>query len=116
MIQILMLNRKAPRKPKIGDLCNGCGLCCAAETCPIGRMVFWRAQGPCPALTWDASAKRYWCGLVRDPSAHLTLLPKSWAKALSPVFARWIAADLACDSAVEVLDAPAKGPTVRPAQ
>jgi hypothetical protein len=116
MTQILMINRNAPRKPKLGDPCNGCGLCCAAETCPVGRIVFRQIQGPCPALIWDPTAKRYWCGLVRAPSAYLIWLPKAWAERLAPVFARWIAADEACDSSVEVLSDFPKDTVARPAQ
>jgi hypothetical protein len=106
-IQAIELHRDAPPKPKLGHPCNGCGLCCAAETCPVGRVIFLRKAGPCPALVWDQSSSRYWCGMVSAPDRYLTWLPKSWAKSASPLFARWISADMACDSNAELIDDPA---------
>jgi hypothetical protein len=73
--QIIHLHHAAPRKPEAGAPCNGCGVCCALETCPPARLRFLRARGPCPALEWSAKENRYHCGLlVRRPlpsvSAH----------------------------------------------
>ena len=47
-------------KPLYGQPCNGCGVCCKDQRCPLGARVF----GPgadCPALT-EAG-----CGLVLEP-------------------------------------------------
>jgi hypothetical protein len=53
----------APTKPREGEACNGCGACCAAEVCLIGRKVFGEdVPAPCPGLTFEAG--RYWCDLV----------------------------------------------------
>lgn len=43
---------RGPEKPKYGDACNGCGACCAAEVCWIGKAVLQNehADGPCPLL------------------------------------------------------------------
>lgn len=58
-------------KPKFGDKCNGCGLCCASELCDLAEMAFPGASAPCPALEWEDG--RAWCGMVRHPSRHLSL-------------------------------------------
>lgn len=36
-------------KPKEGDPCNGCGVCCLSEQCPVSVEVFGN-QELCPAL------------------------------------------------------------------
>lgn len=52
-----------PNKPAYGKPCNGCGMCCATEICPAGRMIFPAdTPTPCPALRWDGEKTR--CGLV----------------------------------------------------
>lgn len=52
-------------KPQYGTPCNGCGLCCQNEICPLGEIVFPRAQAPCPALVIDG--ERYVCDLIANP-------------------------------------------------
>ncbi len=87
------LHREAPAKPAEGQPCNGCGVCCALETCPLGRLRFLRRRGPCPALSWSAAAGRYHCGLL------LAHAPDSLRGRLC---ARWIAAGSGCDCSAEV--------------
>jgi hypothetical protein len=82
----------APLKPAFGAQCNGCGLCCAVETCPLGMILFRRRHGPCPALEWREG--RYVCGVLAEPKRFIPLLPRSWAVRL---VARWIAAGKGCD-------------------
>jgi hypothetical protein len=94
----------APDKPRIGLACNGCGICCLAETCPLGRVVFLQRSGPCPALIWEGEAKRYWCGMILKPEAYISILPGAITRKLSPLFARWVAADIACDSDATIED------------
>ena len=62
-----------PRKPAHGDACNGCGLCCIAEPCPIAAEMGAVIDRPCPYVEWEAG--RFWCGLVRHPSKHLLGTP-----------------------------------------
>jgi hypothetical protein len=100
--QFVCLHREAPPKPRPGAPCNGCGICCAAETCALGRLVFRRVGGPCPALAWTPEAGRYVCGLVTGPADHLRWLPQGWRPGLTHLFARWIAAGTGCDSDAEV--------------
>jgi hypothetical protein len=89
----LELHREAPAKPAEGQPCNGCGVCCALETCPLGRLRFLQIRGPCPALHWSATAGRYHCGLL------LAAGPDSLFGRLCT---RWISAGSGCDCNAEV--------------
>jgi len=50
------------RKPRHGDPCNRCGLCCYASLCDVARVIHGNRAGPCPELQWDADGSR--CGLI----------------------------------------------------
>jgi hypothetical protein len=95
--QIIHLHAKAPAKPAEGAPCNGCGVCCALETCPAARLRFLQKKGPCPALSWSEAAGRYHCGLLMEPRAYLGWLPASLEPLSRRLFARWIAAGEGCD-------------------
>lgn len=57
---------KLQEKPKHGQPCNHCGLCCMAVLCDLGKRVFGAStNGPCPALQTEAGKSR--CGLVAEP-------------------------------------------------
>ena len=45
--QVIRLHPAAPAKPPETAPCNGCGVCCAAEPCPIGVLVSGRRTGAC---------------------------------------------------------------------
>jgi hypothetical protein len=92
----------APAKPLEGQPCNGCGVCCALETCPAARLRFWQQAGPCPALRWSDQAARYYCGLLLEPGRYLSFLPQGWAPSASALIARWIAADQGCDCSADI--------------
>ncbi len=55
-------------KPSYGLPCNGCGLCCQNEICPLGQFAFPSWQAPCPALERDGD--RFVCGLVNRPEVY----------------------------------------------
>ena len=96
------LHRLAPTKPKTGQPCNGCGVCCAVEPCPVAMLFLLQRRGRCHALQWQAADGRYACGMVVAPGDYLRWLPirmKPWA---SRWFARRIAAGLGCDSDIEI--------------
>lgn len=99
--QTIYLHREAPPKPPTGEACNGCGLCCAAEPCPLGIVVSRRRQGACAALQWQAQPPRYVCGLLADPRRHLPAALAFAAPALRAVAARGISAGSGCDAELE---------------
>jgi hypothetical protein len=89
MQRTIRIEPAAPRKPAPGAACNGCGVCCQAEPCPVGMIVSRRASGACRALRWDG--QRYRCGVLADA--------RGWR---ATWLARWIAAGRGCDSSAEV--------------
>lgn len=56
-----------PVQPDYMTKCNGCGLCCIAEQCPISIAIFKEAQ-VCPAL--ESDGKTFFCGLMVDPKKY----------------------------------------------
>lgn len=98
--QVVRLHVLAPPKPAPGSPCNGCGVCCAAEPCPIGRLRFLKARGACPALAWRD--QRYRCDLVERPTVHLPWLPTAWAGRAGAWIGGRIAAGKGCDSDAQV--------------
>jgi hypothetical protein len=104
--RIIHLQRSAPAKPDEGQPCNGCGICCALETCPAARIRFRQVEGPCPALEWSDAERRYHCGLLLQPTHYLSWLPRFFAPLASRLFTRWIAAGQGCDCNAEVFDQP----------
>jgi hypothetical protein len=92
----------APDKPALGAPCNGCGVCCLAEPCPVGVLVTRRREGRCAALEWVAAEAQYRCGLLVAPETHVPRGARSLVRALAP---RWIAAGRGCDSDAEIGDA-----------
>lgn len=98
----------APAKVPIGAACNGCGVCCLVEPCPLGMLLSRRRSGACLALRWQQD--RYRCGVLVDTRGVLSqALPRrGWwlepvlAGLLRRVGARWIAAGTGCDSNLQV--------------
>ena len=96
----IAVHAASPAKPALGEACNGCGVCCAMVTCPLGRLLFLRRRGPCPALRWQAS--RYVCGLVVAPGDYLPWLPQPVRAAAARLATRSIAAGRGCDCDAEL--------------
>ncbi len=94
----VLLRVDAPPKPPTGAACNGCGLCCAAQPCPLGMLLSRRRHGRCAALQWQAADSRYVCGVLVRPERWLPLLPAAWARRLAW---RWIAAAQGCDAELQ---------------
>jgi hypothetical protein len=94
----VLLHRQAPPKPPAGEACNGCGVCCAAEPCPLGAWLSRRRSGPCAALSWDDTEARYRCAALLQPARWLPLLPTGWARRLAR---RWVAAGQGCDCSLQ---------------
>ena len=100
--RLIWLHVEAPAKPVLGQACNGCGVCCAAEPCPVARVFLWQWRGACRALIWVETDQQYRCGMLLQPSRYLRFLPASWRTGFSRLVARWIAAGTACDSDADV--------------
>jgi hypothetical protein len=99
---VVKLHQLAPTKPAWGEACNGCGVCCAIETCPVARLRFLKKTGPCPALMWFSPINRYQCGLLVKPKYFLTALPDFLIPTIQRWMGRWIAAGKGCDCAAEI--------------
>ena len=100
---IIHLHRQAPAKPEVGAACNGCGVCCAWQPCPLGMLISGRRFGACDALRWDDSLQRYHCAMVSDPLAVWPRLPAGLGRPLQALARRWIAAGAGCDCDADVL-------------
>jgi len=96
--RVILLQAEAPPKPALGAPCNGCGVCCAIEPCPLGMWLSRRRRGACDALQWDAGQRRYECGVVAQPGRWLPALPATLARRLA---LRWISAARGCDCSDE---------------
>lgn len=106
----------APTKPAFGAPCNGCGVCCLAQPCPIGMVLSRRRHGACTVLQWDSEQAVYRCGAITQPLPVLLEAIPRWmrgaAPSLAPLLAaiarRSIAVDAGCDSTLEIVhvDAP----------
>ena len=96
----IYLHLEAPAKPALGAPCNGCGVCCLSEPCPMGVVVSRRFSGACAAVRWDAATSRYHCGVLADAKWPLW----RW------LVRRWIAAGVGCDAALEVTSEPPQQP------
>ena len=98
----LWLRADAPAKPAVGEACNGCGVCCSLEPCPVGMLLSRRRHGSCAALRWDAGAGRYLCGLISAPDEVLTRWPRALRPWIQRQARRWIASGSGCDADWEV--------------
>ncbi|PQA76235.1 hypothetical protein C5F53_17595 [Rhodoferax sp. TS-BS-61-7] len=105
-MQTIFIHPAAPPKPPEGAPCNGCGVCCLAQPCPVGMLLSRRRRGACQALRWDAVQARYRCGAITEPRAVVLAALPHGLRWLAPVPAallgrlarRWVAAGQGCDS------------------
>lgn len=88
---------EAPAKPAWGAPCNGCGLCCLAEPCPMGMLISRRRKGACAALRWDDAARLYRCGVLQEVS-HSSAWRRGLGRLRLALARRWIAAGVGCDA------------------
>jgi len=101
---IIEIHPLAPAQPRTGEPCNGCGVCCLAEPCPMGAVLTLRTQGPCQWLTWHAASRRYLCGAISDARSTLPWGLKWLAPRLSLLARRWIASGIGCDTKSTFID------------
>jgi hypothetical protein len=103
--RIIPIHAAAPSKPAWGEPCNGCGVCCLSEPCPVGIVLSRRRQGACVAVGWNEETARYECGMVTSPERWWPL-PWRWTRrAMTLISLRWIAAGRGCDCDIELQDA-----------
>jgi hypothetical protein len=103
---------QAPAKPVLGAPCNGCGVCCLLEPCPLGVLLSGYRQGRCRALRWQMEAGVYRCGAMTAPRELLgerlpqVLRPATplLTRALGAMAGRWVAAGAGCDCDAELVD------------
>lgn len=102
---VILIHSDAPPKPQAGQPCNGCGVCCISEPCPVGVLASRRRHGRCDALKWSDAEARYRCGLADGSALDL---PAPWAAArplLARLARRFIAAGVGCDCELRVGEA-----------
>ncbi len=115
--QVIHIHVQAPAKPTEGAPCNGCGVCCLTQPCPLGMVLSGTRTGACTALRWQDGTSRYICGALAEPDAVVqSHLPKGLDWLVQPLAAvlprlahRWIAAGIGCDSSLQPL-APEPAP------
>lgn len=98
--QVIRIHPAAPAQPALGAPCNGCGVCCLAEPCPLGMVISRKRSGACDALRWDEGLLVYRCGAITDTAR---VLGPRWAWAaplLRRLAQRWIAAGVGCDASL----------------
>ena len=100
--QVIHIHPEAPSKPALGAPCNGCGVCCLAEPCPLGQVISRKRMGACDALRWDARQRLYRCGALSDTEGVLGPRWRWAAPLLRRLAARWIAAGVGCDASLQV--------------
>jgi hypothetical protein len=93
-------------KPKIGEPCNGCGLCCQLQVCRNGAYAMQLVNtlgetvaGPCKALVSRADGS-FGCGIVMYPNKYIKG-SKYPAKVLQKHFSVLIGAGSGCDELLE---------------
>ena len=100
---VIYLHAEAPAKPAAGAACNGCGLCCAWQPCPLGVLVSGRLHGRCAALRWDEGGALYRCAMVQAPGTAWPASPRWLRPVLARLARRWIAAGVGCDCSAEAV-------------
>ncbi|MDO8252492.1 MAG: hypothetical protein Q7T78_22615 [Rhodoferax sp.] len=106
---VILIHPNSAHKPAPGAPCNGCGVCCLLEPCPLGVLLSGRRHGACVAVRWRSDVHQYRCGALSEPADVLQhILPRSlkrltpWlAPGLARLATRWIAVGQGCDSTVE---------------
>ena len=99
--QIIHIHAAAPRQPALGAPCNGCGVCCLAEPCPMGQVISRKRHGACHALRWDDNLMVYRCGAITDAAGVLGRRWRWAAPVLRRLASRWIAAGVGCDASLQ---------------
>jgi hypothetical protein len=106
--QVIHIHPEAPPKPPEGAPCNGCGVCCLAEPCPVGMLVSRKRRGACDLLRWSDAQGRYACGLLVDVAVDDAVVRsgplwrRMWRRLWQVWARRLISAGSGCDASMEV--------------
>jgi hypothetical protein len=104
--QVIHIHPEAPPKPPEGAPCNGCGVCCLAEPCPVGMLVSRKRRGACDLLRWSQAEGRYLCGLLGGAGERGGggggRAASLWQRAWLAWARRLIAAGDGCDAGIEI--------------
>ncbi|MEX1165924.1 MAG: hypothetical protein WEK74_03490 [Hydrogenophaga sp.] len=100
--RIVHIQPAAPIKPALGEPCNGCGVCCLLEPCPLGQVISLKRSGACDALRWSETESLYRCGVLTDAPGVLGPRWRWAAPMLRRLARRWIAAGEGCDASLEI--------------
>ncbi|MDR1848891.1 MAG: hypothetical protein LBQ75_02515 [Zoogloeaceae bacterium] len=96
----IFLRPDAPQKPLAGEPCNGCGVCCLVEPCPVGVLLTLRLCGACSLLCWEDG--RYLCRALTRWQAQEGKSQNGYRRFFQALFRRWIAAGTGCDAHLQV--------------
>jgi hypothetical protein len=100
--QVIHVHPAAAAKPAVGEACNGCGVCCLAEPCPIGMLVTGRTTGACSALRWDDVEGVYRCGVLTEAvPERFPAMPTALLGLWQAMARRWIGAGKGCDCSLD---------------
>ena len=107
--QVIHIHPEAPPKPPLGEPCNGCGVCCLAEPCPVGMLISRKRRGACDALVWSDLEGRYLCGLLASDAAsppREAVLGRVWRRVWRRLWRAWvrrlISSGSGCDASMVV--------------
>jgi hypothetical protein len=83
-------------KPKKGDACNHCGLCCMVSPCKLANELLDCRVGPCIALEKEGNM----CGLTKRPAWYLykEQVPLDEQKDVADIFSHLLGIGKGCDS------------------
>lgn len=85
-------------KPRLGEPCNGCGLCCLVEPCLLS-VEYLGVHARCPVL--ETAGNRFACGLVTNPGVYLGT-PRFGDPLLAERFGTVLGIGMGCDADDEV--------------
>ena len=85
-------------KPKFGESCNSCGICCIVRPCQLSLEILGDLPGPCRALESDGD-KRV-CGIIKRPAWYMFKedVEDDMTDYLSTIFSMALGIGIGCDS------------------
>jgi hypothetical protein len=90
-------------KPKFGEKCNSCGLCCTIQPCLLAEQFLNCFDGPCVALEEESDGRKT-CGLVKRPAHYMfgEDAPQSLTGGFQVMLANMLGIGRGCDASDDV--------------